>query len=116
MQYRNNFIYDIAHCVVIVYAKKNKYVILTEVFIQYVFFKFGMYPLVVIDDSNLFKDTFKAMYNFIHITYDVISNCKYKAYTVGRFRRFLNKAITMIDVNCCNIVIFKSTGIYVVCA
>ena len=53
--------------------------------------KFDLYHLVVIDDGTPFKGNFVAMYQMLHLTYDILVKRNHKGFTVEHFHWFLNK-------------------------
>ena len=57
--------------------------------------KFGLCPLVVIDDGTQFKGAFVAMCTALDLNYDILAKRNYEGLTVEHFHRFLNKVVTI---------------------
>ena len=63
---------------------------------QHVLLKFGIYHFLIIDDDSLFKGAFIAMGKSFNINHDNLAKRNHKGLLVEKFRRFINKAITIV--------------------
>ena len=57
--------------------------------------KFGLCPLVVIDDGTPFKGAFVAMCTALDLNYDILAKRNHEGLSVEHFHRFLNKVVTI---------------------
>ena len=68
---------------------------LANLFMEEVFWGFGMSAIIVIDNGCTFKGTFQTMYKSLKITYWFISRGNHKGNSVETFHLFLNKTQTI---------------------
>ena len=66
---------------------------LVDHFMQHVLLKFGIYHLVILDDSSPFKGVFSATCKTLNINFDILSKINHKGLLVGKSHRFMNKSI-----------------------
>ena len=57
--------------------------------------KFGLYKLIIIDDSSPFKDTIVTICKNLQPNYDSLSKSNDKGLSFENFYRYLNKTITI---------------------
>ena len=73
--------------------------------------RFGLCHIIVLDDSNPFKGAFVAMCRALKLNYAIFSKRNYKRLLVGKFHRFLNKAIPITIEDRQSNKVFIPTGI-----
>ena len=68
-----NTMCDIRPLVAVVPIRDEISVTLLDRFMQYVLIKFGIYHFIVLVDRSSFKGAFIAMYEYLHLNYDVLA-------------------------------------------
>jgi len=86
---------DISQFVVAVHVLDESSVTLASHFIQHLLMKFGLYHLVVQNDSTSFKIAFIAMCQAFNLIYNILAKYNHKRLSVELFHHFLNKNMTI---------------------
>ena len=119
--------YSISQLVIIVSIPDEPFTTLCDYCFQHFLMKFGLYKLIIIDDSSPFKDTIVTICKNLQPNYDSLSKSNDKGLSFENFYRYLNKTITIAvedrqtnyvfvvaDIaveNTCNRVLIDSTDI-----
>jgi hypothetical protein len=86
---------DMTHFVITTHATSTLASDPAPLFMQEVLLKVGFCVVVSIDEVSTFKGAFRDMYHHLKIRCHTIARSNHKALDVERFRRFLNKSVTI---------------------
>ena len=87
--------YDITQFVLIIPIVWYNSTIIVQYFMQDVLMKFGLWYLVVIDDSISFKCVFTSMCTCLQIKFEIVFKCNHKGIWLYQFYWALNKVVTI---------------------